>query len=86
MDTPKPLLKRDSPLSRIGHGEETMQLEDLFNKEGILLALCAGVGAYSWTHPALHGPLIWIGFIGGLIVCRVGTAKLTAASFTAPEN
>jgi len=86
MDIPNPLFKRDASFSWIGRGKETMRLEDVINKIGILLVLCSWVGTYSWTHPALHGPLILIDFIGGLIITQVGTAKPTTTSFTAPQN
>jgi uncharacterized YccA/Bax inhibitor family protein len=84
METSNPLLKRDDAFSRMGYGEETMRLEGVINKTGILLVLCAAAGAYSWTHPALHGPLILIGLLGGLIACLVGTFKPGTTPFTAP--
>ena len=82
METSNPLLKRDEAFS--GYGEETMRLEGVINKTGILLFLCAGTGAFSWIHPELHGPFILIGLLGGLIACLVGTFKPTTAPIAAP--
>ena len=84
MDTSNPLLKRDEAFSGTGYGEETMRLEGVINKTGILLLLCAGAGAFSWTHPELQGPLILIGLIGGLIACLVGIFKPATTPVTAP--
>jgi len=82
METSNPLLKRDEAFS--GYGEETMRLEGVINKTGILLLLCAGTGAFSWIHPELHGPFILIGLLGGLVACLVGTFKPTTAPIAAP--
>jgi len=84
METSNPLLKRDESFSGTGYGVETMRLEGVINKTGILLLLCAGSGAFSWTHPEYQGPFILIGVIGGLIACLVGTFKPTTAPVTAP--
>jgi len=84
METSNPLLKRDDAFTRMGYGEETMRLEGVINKTGILLVLCTAAGTYSWTHPALQGPLILIGLIGGLIACLVGTFKPSTTPITAP--
>ena len=84
METSNPLLKRDDAFLRTGYADETMRLEGVINKTGILLLLCAGAGAFSWTHPALHGVLILTGLIGGLIACLVGIFKPTTTPFTAP--
>lgn len=84
MDTSNPLLKRDDAFSQTGYGQETMRLEGVINKTGILLTLCVVAGAFSWTHPALQLPLIVIGLLGGLVACMVGTFVPSTTPFTAP--
>jgi len=61
-----------------------MTLQGVINKTGVLLLLCMGAGAFSWTHPALQMPLMILGLIGGLIACLVGTFKPTTAPVAAP--
>ena len=61
-----------------------MTLQGVINKSGILLLLCLGAGAFSWTHPALRGPLLPLGIIGGLVACLVGTFKPATTPITAP--
>ena len=84
METSNPLLNRDEAFLGAGSGVEPMRLEGVINKTGILLVLCTGCGAYAWTHPALQGPLILIGLIGGLIACLVGTFAPKTAPISAP--
>jgi uncharacterized YccA/Bax inhibitor family protein len=83
-ETSNPLLKRDDAFSQTGYGEETMRLEGVINKTGILLVLCAAAGAYSWTHPAYQLPFISIGALGGFVACLVGTFMPRTSPFTAP--
>ena len=61
-----------------------MNLEGVVNKTGILLLLCIGAAALSWTQHALQGPFLILGLIGGLVSCLVGTFKPTTTPFTAP--
>jgi uncharacterized YccA/Bax inhibitor family protein len=84
METSNPLLKRDEAFSDASYGVDSMRLEGVINKTGILLVLCVGTAAYSWTHVSLHIPLILIGLIGGLIACLVGTFKPSTAPIAAP--
>ena len=84
METSNPLLSRDDSFSRSGYGIESMTLQGVVNKTGILLLLCSGAAAFSWTHPALHGPLILLGLIGGLIACLIGTFKPATTPIAAP--
>ncbi len=84
MDTSNPLLKRDSAFFGTTHGDDTMRMDGVIHKTGILLVLCAAAGAFSWTHPELHGPCILIGALGGLVACLVGTFKPNTAPFAAP--
>jgi uncharacterized YccA/Bax inhibitor family protein len=84
METSNPLLKRESAFSRDWAGTEPMTLQGVINKTGILLLLCLGAAAFAWTHPALRGPLLLIGMIGGLVACLVGTFKPTTSPIAAP--
>lgn len=84
METSNPLLKRDSAFSQAWGGSETMTLQGVINKTGVLLLLCIGAGAFSWTHPALQMPLLVVGVIGGLIACLVGCFKPTTTPITVP--
>ena len=84
METSNPLLKRESSFSSAWAQGEAMSLQGVINKTGILLLLCFGAGAFSWTHPALQGPLLILGLIGGLIACLVGTFKPTTAPIAGP--
>ena len=84
MESSNPLLGRNAAFSRTGDSVESMTLEGVVNKTGILLLLCMGTGAFSWTHPSLQGPLILIGLVGGLIACLVGIFKPTTTPITAP--
>ncbi len=61
-----------------------MSLQGVINKTGVLLLLCMGAAAFAWTHPALRGPLLLIGILGGLIACLVGTFKPATAPVAAP--
>jgi len=61
-----------------------MSLQGVVNKTGILLLLCIGAGAFSWTNPALQFPLLILGVIGGMISCLVGIFKPTTTPVTAP--
>ena len=84
METSNPLLKQENAFSRAWGDSETMTLQGVVNKTGVLLLLCIGAGAFSWTHPALQMPLLVAGLIGGLITCLVGTFKPTTTPVTAP--
>src|SRR5689334_1685264 len=84
METSNPLLKREDAFAPALARGEAMTLQGVINKCGILLLLCLGTGAYSWTHPALRGPLLLLGIIGGLIACLVGTFKPTTAPVAGP--
>jgi uncharacterized YccA/Bax inhibitor family protein len=84
MATTNPLLKRDVDFSLFEQTDSTMNLEGVVNKTGILLLLCIGAGALSWTQTGLQMPLMAVGIIGGLISCLVGTFKPTTAPFAAP--
>ena len=61
-----------------------MTLQGVVNKTGILLLLCIGAAAYAWTHPALRGPLLLAGLIGGFIACMVGIFKPATSPIAAP--
>ena len=84
METSNPLLKREGAFSAPWARGESMSLQGVVNKAGILLLLCIGTGAYAWTHPALRGPFVMVGLIGGLIACLVGTFKPSTSPITAP--
>jgi uncharacterized YccA/Bax inhibitor family protein len=84
METSNPLLKREGAFSRPWESTESMTLQGVINKTGILLLLCLGAAAFAWMHPELRGPLILIGLIGGLIACLVGTFKPAASPIAAP--
>ena len=61
-----------------------MTLEGVINKTGILLLLCIGAAAFSWSQPGLSMPFLIGGMIGGFIACMVGIFKPTAAPIAAP--
>lgn len=61
-----------------------MTLQGVINKTGILLLLCMGSAAFAWTQPALRGPLMLVGLIGGFIACLVGIFKPTTSPVAAP--
>ena len=61
-----------------------MSLQGVINKTGILLLLCMGTAAYAWFHPALRGPLLLVGLLGGFIACMVGMFKPTTSPIAAP--
>jgi len=84
MDTTNPLLKRENTFSRAFASGEVMSLQGVINKTGILLLLCLGSGAYAWSQPALRGPLLLVGFLGGLIACLVGTFRPATSPIAAP--
>ena len=84
MDTSNPLLKRDGAFFGATDADDTMRMDGVIHKTGILLVLCAAAGAFSWTHPALQGPCILIGALGGLVACLIGTFKPSTTPFTAP--
>ena len=84
METSNPLLKREGAFSTAWAHGESMTLQGLVNKTGILLLLCMASGAFAWTHPEQRGPLLLIGMIGGLVACLVGTFKPAAAPVAAP--
>lgn len=84
MDTSNPLLKRESAFSGSWAAAEPMTLQGVINKTGILLLLCMGAAAFSWSQPELRGPLMLIGIIGGFIACMVGIFKPAASPVAAP--
>ena len=84
METSNPLLKRESAFSRGWDRTESMTLEGVVNKTGVLLLLCIGAAAFAWTHPALRGPMLLVGLIGGFIACLVGVFKPAASPVAAP--
>ncbi|HWH72131.1 MAG TPA: Bax inhibitor-1/YccA family protein [Candidatus Sulfotelmatobacter sp.] len=84
METSNPLLKREGSFASAWAQGEAMSLQGAINKTGILLLLCIGTAAFAWTHPALRGPLLLIGLIGGLIACLVGTFKPKTSPIAAP--
>jgi uncharacterized YccA/Bax inhibitor family protein len=84
METSNPLLKREDAFSPALARGEAMTLQGVINKSGILLLLCLGTGAFSWSNPALRGPLLLVGIVGGLIACLVGTFKPVTTPVTAP--
>jgi uncharacterized YccA/Bax inhibitor family protein len=61
-----------------------MTLQGTVNKTGVLLLLCIGSAVFAWTQPALSGPLLLVGLIGGLIACLVGTFKPATSPVAAP--
>ena len=84
METSNTLLKRESAFSGAWDRTETMTLQGVVNKTGILLLLCMGAAAFAWTHPALRAPLLLVGFIGGFVACMVGIFKPTTSPIAAP--
>ncbi|MEI6391202.1 MAG: Bax inhibitor-1/YccA family protein [Verrucomicrobiota bacterium] len=84
METSNPLLKRESAFASSWSRGDTMTLQGVINKTGILLLLCMGSAAFAWTHPALRGPLMLVGLIGGFIACLVGIFKPTTSPVAAP--
>lgn len=84
MDTSNPLLKRETAISQAWDSSETMTLQGVINKSAILLLLCMGAAAYSWTQPSLRVPLILVGLIGGFIAFLVGMFKPAASPVAAP--
>jgi len=84
METSNPLLKREGAFSGAWAQAEPMNLQGVINKTGILLLLCIGSAAFAWTHPALRGPLMVLGLLGGLVACLVGTFKPATTPVAAP--
>jgi uncharacterized YccA/Bax inhibitor family protein len=84
MDTSNPMLKRESAFTASWAQGEAMSLQGVINKTGILLLLCMGAAAFAWTHPALRGPLLLVGLIGGVIACMVGIFKPATSPVAAP--
>jgi uncharacterized YccA/Bax inhibitor family protein len=82
MESSNPLLRRDIDISQ--GTTSTMNMEGVVNKAGILILLCLGAGAFSWSQPQLQGPFILLGLIGGLVACLVGTFKPNTTPITAP--
>jgi uncharacterized YccA/Bax inhibitor family protein len=84
MESSNPLLNRVIDLSQERETTSTMDMAGVVNKTGILILLCLGAGAFSWSQPQLQGPFIFVGLIGGLIACLVGTFKPATTPVTAP--
>jgi len=80
----KSLLKREGAFSGAWAGTEVMNLQGVINKSGILMLLCLGSAAFSWTHPELRMVLVLVGLIGGFIAWLVGTFKPTTSPVAAP--
>lgn len=84
MEISNPLLKREGAFSTAWTSGESMTLQGVVNKSGILLLLCLASGAFAWTHPELRGALLITGMLGGLIACLVGTFKPATSPIAAP--
>jgi uncharacterized YccA/Bax inhibitor family protein len=84
MESSNPLLNRIADLSRDREESSSMNMEGVVNKAGILVLLCLGAGAFSWSQPQLQAPFILLGLVGGLIACLVGTFKPSTTPVTAP--
>src|SRR3974390_653523 len=84
METSNPLLKREGAFSTAWAHGESMTLQGVVNKAGILLVLCMASGAFAWTHPELRGPLLIIGMCGGLVPFRVGPLNPATSPVAAP--
>jgi uncharacterized YccA/Bax inhibitor family protein len=61
-----------------------MSLEGTVHKTGILLLICGAAAAYSWSTPALQGPIIIAPLLGALVFCMVGIFKPATTPFVAP--
>ena len=85
MDTSNPLLKRSGAFAPALERGEAMTLQGVINKTGILLVLCIGAAAFSWTHPDLRGLLVVLGLLGGLAACLVGTFRPTTVGSPGTE-
>lgn len=83
METSNPLLRRSLDLADVRESS-SMNLEGVVNKSGILLLLCIGAGAFSWTNPEYQGVFVLGGVLGGFIAFLVGMFKPSTSPFTAP--
>jgi uncharacterized YccA/Bax inhibitor family protein len=79
MRSGNPVLKSDS--FDVAATGERMTLSGTVNKTAILLALVLIAAMYTWGRfystqdPTTIMPLVWIGAIGGLVVCLVTVFK-----------
>jgi uncharacterized YccA/Bax inhibitor family protein len=84
METSNPLLRRESAFGAMLDGTDSMSLQGVINKTGILLLLCMGTAGFAWTQTALRGPLLIAGLLGGFICCLIGTFKPSTSPVMAP--
>jgi uncharacterized YccA/Bax inhibitor family protein len=82
MVTSNPLLKRDTSFTATG--EETMNLNGVVNKTGILLLIVMATGYYGWTTPQLNGLLLIGAVLGGFVVSMVAIFKPSTSPYLAP--
>src|SRR6266446_9245828 len=75
--------------TRTGYGE-TMTIEGTINRTGILLLCVLATAAWTWSQffatrdPAVVGPYILVGALGGFVVALVTTFKKEWSAVTAP--
>ncbi len=84
METSNPLLKRSDTFSRGWGLTDSMTLQGVINKTGILLLVCFATGAFAWTHPEFRTLFMLVGMVGGLISCLVGMFKPATTPISAP--
>jgi uncharacterized YccA/Bax inhibitor family protein len=84
MESSNPLLSRNIDISQDREMTASMNLEGVVNKTGILLLLCLGAGAFSWSQPQLQVPFMIGGLVGGFITCMVGMFMPRTTPISAP--
>lgn len=82
MESSNPLLSRASVFER--ESTSNMTFDGALAKAAILLLMCTVSGAISWSTPALQGPFILFGALGGFVVAIVAIFKTDWSPVLAP--
>lgn len=82
MVTSNPLLKRETSFTSTA--EETMNLNGVVNKTGILLLICIAAGWFGWTNPHLNVLLLLGALFGGFIFSLVAIFQPVTSPYLAP--
>jgi uncharacterized YccA/Bax inhibitor family protein len=82
MNTRNPMLSRDTAFE--GSRDNTMTINGVVHKTGILILICMAATAYNWSTEICQGPAALLAALAAFILALVATFKPATAPFLAP--